>query len=158
MKLNNNQEAFVSLVKAGLWEQEVRLSPSDIIDYKEVYQIAEDQSVVGLVAAGLEHLKDVRAPKEDVLQFVGQALQLEQGNKTMNEFVARLIDLLRKKDIYTLLVKGQGIAQCYERPLWRATGDIDLLLSDTNYEKAKEALVPLASEVEKEFLSGTSGG
>ncbi len=150
-RADSNIEAFFALVKAGLWEVEARLSPSDIIDYKKVYQIAEEQSVVGLVAAGLEHLKDVRAPKEDVLQFVGQALQLEQSNKAMNEYLARLIERLRKEDVYAILVKGQGIAQCYEKPLWRASGDIDLLLSDTNYEKAKHVLLPLAVSVEDEY-------
>ncbi len=66
-------------------------------------------------------------------------------------FLARLVEKLRREDIYALLVKGQGIAQCYEKPLWRASGDVDLLLSDTNYEKAKKVLIPLAEDVEKEF-------
>ena len=44
---------------------------------------------------------------------------------------------LRLDGIYALIVKGQGIAQCYERPLWRTSGDIDLLLDEVNYEKAK---------------------
>lgn len=71
----------------------------------------------------------------------------------MNAFVASLIERLRKEDVYAILVKGQGIAQCYEKPLWRASGDVDLLLSDTNYEKAKEVLLPLATDVEDEYKS-----
>ena len=55
--------------------------------------------------------------------YIGQTLQIEQRNRAINEFVARLIGELRKADVYTLLVKEQGIAQCYERPLWRACGD-----------------------------------
>lgn len=151
MKLNDNQKAFFALVKAGLWEKECRFLTFEKIDFKEVYRIAEEQSVVGLVAAGFEQLTDVKAPKEDVLQFVGQALQLEQSNKSMNEYEAWLIDYLRNKDVYTVLVKGQGIAQCYQKPLWRACGDIDLLLSDSNYEKAKQVLMPLAIQVEDEY-------
>lgn len=52
-----------------------------------------------------------------------------------------------KEGIYTLLVKGQGVAQCYERPMWRASGDVDFLLSSDNYEKAKEILSTMASHV-----------
>ena len=78
---------------------------------------------------------------------------LEQQNKAMNAFVAKLIDDLRSKNIYAILVKGQGIAQCYEKPLWRASGDVDLLLSDDDYEKAKEVLLPNAIDVEPEFKS-----
>lgn len=151
MILDKNQKAFIELLRAGLWGKNARLSASDTIDYKLIYKRAEEQSVVGLIAAGLEHSKDVRAPKEDVLQFVGQALQLEQSNTVLNNYVASLIDQLRSEDVYSVLVKGQGIAQCYERPLWRASGDIDLLLSDTNYEKAKQVLLPLAVNAEDEY-------
>jgi hypothetical protein len=42
------------------------------------------------------------------------------------------------------------VAQCYEKPLWRCAGDIDLLLSDENYTKAKSTLIPISSEVANE--------
>ena len=142
---------FFELLRAGLWEKEARLSVFDGIDFNDVYQIAEGQSVVGLVAAGMEHVTDVKIPQTTFLFFVGNAIQIEQRNKAMNAFVAELIERLRKADIYAILVKGQGIAQCYERPLWRACGDVDLLLSEENYEKAKALLVPLASDVETEY-------
>ena len=141
--LDNNKQAFLALVRAGLWETDVWLSQFNI-DFTRVQTLAEEQSVVGLVAAGLEHVVDVKVPKEDVLQFVGIALQLEQRNAAMNDFIRVLIDKMRHEDIYTLLIKGQGIAQCYERPLWRASGDVDFFLSDSNYYKAKEFLTPFA--------------
>ncbi len=150
MKLDNNNQSFLSLIKAGLWEKEVRLLRYDKIDFFSVYQLSEEQSVEGIIAAGIEHVVDTKVPKEDVLQFVGQALQLEQRNTAMNCFIAEIVDKMRKAGIYTLLIKGQGIAQCYNRPLWRACGDVDLFLSDDNYEKAREFLTPLASSVEKE--------
>jgi hypothetical protein len=65
-----------------------------------------------------------------------------------------LITKLRKADIYAILVKGQSLAQCYEKPLWRACGDVDLFLSDENYQKAKEFLIPSASSVEPEGVYG----
>jgi len=151
MSLDNNQEALFELVRAGLWEKEARLSKFNNIDYAAIMQLAEEQSVLGLVTAGLEQVKDVKVTQEWLLQFIGQTLQIEQQNKDMNVFLARLIELLRQQDVYAVLVKGQGIAQCYEKPLWRASGDVDLLLSDSNYEKAKKVLIPLADEVENEY-------
>ena len=148
--MDNNQKAFFELLRAGLWEKEVRLSPYNNIDYSVILNLAEEQSVVGLVAAGLEHVSDVKVPQQWALQFAGQTIQLEQRNKAMNAFVAKLIGMLRNEDIYTLLVKGQEIAQCYERPLWRACGDVDLYLSNDNYEKAKKLLLPIATNIEKE--------
>lgn len=144
--------AFFALLRAGLWDKEAFLSKYGDISAKTIYRLAEEQSVLGLVASGLEHVTDVNIPREEVLQFVGQTLQLEQQNKLMNEYLAKLIDKLRQHGVYTLLLKGQGIAQCYEKPLWRACGDIDLFLSEDNYKKAKAVLVPLASTVEGEFV------
>lgn len=151
--MDNNTLAFFELVRAGLWEKEARLSQFGNIDYATILRMAEEQSVVGLVTAGMERIADVKVPQAWVLQFVGETLQIEQQNKAMNEFVAQLIERLRKEDIYTILVKGQGIAQCYERPLWRASGDVDLLLSNDNYEKAKAVLIPQAIDVESEYKS-----
>lgn len=146
----NSHQAFFELLRAGLWEKEARLSRISEVNYDEIMRLTEEQSVVGLVTAGLEHVTDVKLPKDDVLKFVGKAVQLEQRNQAMNQFVGGLIEKLRKEDVYTLLLKGQGIAQCYERPLWRACGDVDLLLSDENYDKAKEFLIPLAGSVDSE--------
>lgn len=145
-----NYKAFLALVRAGLWEEDVLLSSFGDIDYKEVYRVAEEQSVVGLVAAGLEHVKDVKPPKDDILAFVGTALQIEQRNLSMNECVAWLIQKFKEEEIYALLVKGQGVAQCYERPFWRTAGDIDLLLDVSNYEKAKMILIPIAEHCDEE--------
>ncbi len=142
--INNNQQAFFALVRAGLWEKEVRLLPYGGIKWSEVYRLATEQSVLGLILAGLEH-SEVKPPKELLLQWIGEMQVIEQRNKAMNQFIANLVAKLREADIYTLLVKGQGIAQCYERPQWRACGDVDLLLSEHSYEEAKKILLPLAS-------------
>lgn len=145
-----NRDTFFALVRAGLWERKVRLSPSAIIDFKEVLRIAEEQAVVGLVTAGLEHVEGYRVPQADVLTIAGRALQIEQQNMAMNHFVAGLFAKLQAENINALLVKGQGIAKCYEKPLWRVCGDVDLLLDEENYEKAKVILFPLADHVEEE--------
>lgn len=146
MNLDNNCQTFLALVKAGLWEKDVELRQYETTDYDEILHLAEEQNVIGLVTAGIEHIQDVKVPQQYTLQFVGQSLQIEQQNLAMNSFISGLIEKMRKADIYTLLVKGQGIAQCYEKPLWRSSGDVDLLLSDSNYEEAKGVLLPLASD------------
>lgn len=108
--------------------------------------------MVGLVAAGLEQAKEVQFPKEDVLTIVGEALQLEQRNTAMNSFIGVIVEKMTKAGIYTLLVKGQGIAQCYAKPQWRVCGDVDLLLSPDNYNKAKNFITPLATYIDEEDL------
>ena len=149
--MSNNQQAFLALVRAGLWEKEARLLPFGQISFEEIVRLAEEQSVLGLVSAGIEHVSDVVVPKETRLAIAGRVLTMEQRNVAMNGFIGLMIEKMRLRGgITTLLVKGQGIAQCYERPLWRACGDVDFFLHEENYEKAKQFLEPLASEVEKE--------
>lgn len=152
MKSDKNIAAFFALLRAGLWEKEVRLAPYGEIDFQAILDLSEEQSVVGLLAAGLGHVVDGRPAKKDVLQFIGRTVQLEQRNQAMNYFICVLVEKMREAGIYTVLVKGQGVAQCYARPLWRSCGDVDFFLNDKNYEKAKTYLTPLASTVEKEYF------
>ncbi|WP_028907744.1 nucleotidyltransferase family protein [Xylanibacter ruminicola] len=151
---SNNIDTFFELLRAGLWESDAQILQYGKIDYNEIMRIADEQSVMGLITAGMDHVQDVKVPQEVSLQFIGQTLQIEQQNIAMNSFIANLIERLRNKDIYALLLKGQGVAQCYERPLWRCGGDVDLFLNDSGYTKAKDFLLPIASSVEPEGKKG----
>ena len=81
MKFNNNTQAFFSLVKAGLWEggnvnYNLNHNLFEGVDWGVVYRLAEEQAVVGLVAAGIDHVVDVKVPQAWALQFAGQTIQL----------------------------------------------------------------------------------
>lgn len=149
MENKNNIQAFLELVRTGLWGKNLDLRIDETTDWQEVYRLATEQSVLGLVLDGLEH-SDVKPPQVLLLQWIGEVQMIEQRNKAMNQFVAELIEKMRAADIYAILVKGQGVAQCYEKPLWRPSGDVDLLLSEVNYKKAKELLLPLSSSNKNE--------
>ena len=159
----DNNRAFFALLRAGLFPVHgegfmVHDSFFKDVDWEKIYKLSQEQSVQGVVLQGIEWFKnhnlnadlDLNIPQILLLQWIGEVQVIEQRNKEMNAFIADLIEKLQKNDIYALLVKGQGVAQCYEKPLWRSCGDVDLFLSDNNYEKAKKLLIPLASSVEKE--------
>lgn len=134
--------SFFALVRAGLWEKEVQLLSYGEVNFAELLNFAEAQSVVGLLIAGIEHVVDTKPQKKDVIQFIGRTIQTEQQNDAMNIFIRTIVKKMRDAGIDTVLVKGQGIGQCYSRPLWRSCGDVDLFFDEENYEKAK-AFVPL---------------
>lgn len=144
---DNTIEAFFALVRAGLWSdgnQKIRINGTT--DWNEVHQLAQEQSVLGLVLAGLEQYKNLNVNfdvnQKLLLQWIGEVQLIEQRNKAMNVYIAELIEEMRSVGIYTLLMKGQGLAQCYNLPNWRSSGDVDLLLSKDNYEKAKAFILP----------------
>lgn len=107
----------------------------DPIDFAAVARMAEAHGVLGLLAAGLEH-SDVKVSQKAVLNVVGTALQIEQRNDAMSKFTADAVTRMQEEGLHPLLVKGQGLAQCYERPQWRASGDIDFFFSQEEYPKA----------------------
>lgn len=155
--MNNTQTVFLELVKAGLWgdgNSDLRIDGTT--DWSEVYRLATEQSVLGLVLDGLEQYKNLNVNldvnQKLLLQWIGEVQLIEQRNKAMNQFLAELVEKMRKTGIYSLLVKGQGIAQCYKKPLWRSSGDVDLFLSEDNYTKAKALLLSLALSVEEEYV------
>lgn len=174
MAQDNNVKAFLALLRAGLWEQ-VNDNVNDnenfvdglSVNWADVIRLAEEQSVVGIVAAGVERLSDysffaesdvtsrcsvpfLGIPLTEKLTLLGKCQLIEQRNAVMNQFVADLLEQLRENGINVLLVKGQGVAQCYEKPQWRASGDVDLLLDEENYEKTIDYLTLLSSTSKRE--------
>ena len=157
--MDNNHQIFFELLKAGLWGGQSLVTGSKFqvpseVDWEKVYQLAQEQSVQGIVLQGIEELKakgiELGVPKVLLLQWIGEVQVIEQRNKEMNVFLASLSNKLKAAQIKALLVKGQGIAQCYEHPLWRACGDVDFLLDNENYEKGKDFLSGIAQDVHKE--------
>lgn len=146
----NLQDCFWELLRSGLWEHGISITAFDPIDFAALYDLAESQAVVGLIAAGLEHVEDRKVMKVEALPFMKKVFSMEGRNAGMNQFIAGLIAKMREAGISALLVKGQGIAQCYSRPQWRSAGDVDLFLEEPNYTEAKRLLKPLASSIEIE--------
>lgn len=84
----NIRKAFLELVKAGLWGNgNPKIQIDGTTDWQEVYRLASEQSVLGLVLARLEH-SDVKPPKVLLLQWIGEVQMIEQRNKAMNAFVS----------------------------------------------------------------------
>ncbi len=147
-----NREVFFALIRAGLWDNYESVCGEGLsVNGSDMLRLAEEQSVMGLMAAGIEKLTAFSIPLTEKLTLLGKCQLIEQRNIAMDSFVAELMQRLHETGIKAVLLKGQGIAQCYAKPLWRSSGDVDLLLDEENYKKAKELLLPMASEAGKEF-------
>ncbi len=153
---SSNSLAFISLVKAGLWKKEARLSCYAPFDFVAVFNMAKEQTVLGLLMEGIDFWKKQDDYNPDLLPYrlllkwIPLLHKTEQKNLQMNAFIERLFRFLEKNQIDAVLMKGQGIAQCYDNPLWRTCGDIDLMLDEDNYRKAKLSLAPMITSVVEE--------
>ena len=149
-RLSRKEQRFFALLRAGIWntvpERELF---ADKVDWYEIYTLAADQAVVGNVTDGINHLpEDLMPQAEELDPFLGDIMGTEQRNHQLNSFIPFLFKAL--KDIPVVLIKGQSIALDYPEPSRRQPGDIDLLLMPSEYDKAKEILIPKASTVEEE--------
>lgn len=141
-------EAFFALLKAGLWGRGIRLAHLGADGFGEVCRIAAEQSVCGLVAEGLELLEGIDVSELDTTSLLTSLIVMERRNEEMNALVGRLVRRLESCSVRPVLVKGQGVAQCYGKPLWRMCGDVDFLLdAEKGYGPAKDILSPLASSI-----------
>ena len=146
MKLRAHEEAFFALVRAGLWEKQVALGPlAGQLDYEALFKLSAQQWMNGIVTAGMGRATDMHLPESVFCATTANMLRLEARNTQMNALIASLWQKLQAAGLEVLLVKGQGVAQCYERPLWRTSGDIDMLMDAPTYHQAKKLLLPLAT-------------
>lgn len=107
--IDNAIDSFFELVRVGLWRNgKPNIRIEGTTDWQEVYRLASEQSVLGLVLDGLEH-SEMKPPKVVLLQWIGELQMIEKRNRFMNQFVAELVEKMRAADIYAILVKGQEL-------------------------------------------------
>jgi hypothetical protein len=128
MEWTATHRAFFALLRAGLWNREpddecFPLSPEI---WKQVYKLAHQQAVQGVVYDGVIHLPNHYFPPKDLLlKWVVSVDAIENRNKRMNQDAGVLYAFFKKNHITLFLMKGQGLAFCYDNPLHRVCGDMD---------------------------------
>lgn len=147
---------FFILLRTGLWQRvEEELSPEP--DWPYILRLSCEQTVQGIVADGIALYRSVHpdcAPPSDVLDnFFSQTAQIIRQNYKVNLVQAKLSLLLKEKQIFHVVLKGQGAAQNYPKPLLRCSGDIDFFFAEKDYQDAKLLLRPLASSTEEKPYS-----
>lgn len=146
-KTDNSINVFFALLKAGLWGESVRLLPFGNIDYNALFELSKEQCVVGLITDGLGRVEDFKVQKKDALPFMQKVVSVEKRNARMDEFIASIVKKMKEDGIRSYVVKGQGIAQCYERPQWRMSGDIDFLFDEKNFSLAVDFFKKLSPQM-----------
>lgn len=143
------QRQFLALVRSGLWGgmPEPNLFKGNV-DWAVLIELAKQQTVVGLLTDVVVKLpENLKPPKPLYFSLVMMTGKIEQENKRMNGFAEFLQGKLAMQGVHTLLLKGQGVAQCYRSPLYRQSGDIDLFIIDKEqYRVAKKYLAGFAKD------------
>jgi hypothetical protein len=147
------KQAFFSLLRAGLW----KTVPDSSFDLDEeawdrLFDMARAQTVEALVYDGILLLPPDRfPPKPLLLKWTVIVDRIEKRNARMNQSIEELNDCFTAEGVSPLLLKGQGVAACYEEPAHRLCGDVDL------YFRNKEAYAKALKSVEKRNIKVSIG-
>ena len=165
--LNKEQRDLFLLVKCALWNDGQTACDVCDVDWGEVYTLAKEQCLIGIVADSFRWLDKGQCDGGERLKWLAYVVRLERKNREMDGLVDRLFDKFRRMGLSPVLMKGQAFAANYPFPLHRQCGDIDVYFKQrTDCGKAiawaskvdKDSAVSLDNKRERKHFSFSIGG
>lgn len=127
MTLNKIENAFFELLRIALGTQDKMTVALNDAEWKDVAQMAVKQSVLGILFTAVETLPEEQRPYNDLyIDMYKWVDTIEQRNEHMNKLTASVSNRFRKDGFPNCILKGQGVALLYPKPLRRHSGDIDI--------------------------------
>ncbi|MBO7416871.1 MAG: nucleotidyltransferase family protein [Bacteroidaceae bacterium] len=121
-----NQDFFM-LLRLGLGLNHDFSSKPTPDEWAHIYQIAQNQSLLGITYNAINSLEpDIRPPMDISIQLTIHAENIRGYNKLMNAESARLTSFFEAQGHNTVILKGQANARLYPDVLSRQPGDIDI--------------------------------
>lgn len=152
-------EQLFNLVKSALWQTPADASLfSPQTDWQALYKLARKQTVSGIAYDAMLTLPaNLQPPRPLLLQWSNALMMCEDNNHLLNTRIETLFGHYEAVGIKPILLKGQGVAQCYPHPEHRQPGDIDVYVGKEDYERANQLLIVLGGEVEQESIKHSHG-
>lgn len=124
------QELFFELIRVAIGSQDTLSRPPSAEEWKQLYDMAKKQSLVGICFAGVQRLQQHRQepPEMLYLTWMGMAAKIQQRNEVVNRQCVDLQKRLSSDGFESSILKGQGIGSLYGQQLsvLRQSGDIDV--------------------------------
>ncbi|HET7108310.1 MAG TPA: nucleotidyltransferase family protein [Candidatus Acidoferrum sp.] len=117
------------------------------LDWQLTLQLAEEHSVLGLVASRLRESGHAEMPAEAWEQLLGSMRTQHLFTLSMTAELFRILDAFAQENIETILVKGPVVSfLAFGDPAVRSYVDLDLLVRDSAILRASRILVALGFE------------
>jgi len=124
--MNKLQTDLLQLLRCGLWQDKQLAFSLHDVAWNELYQLAKEQCVIGVVADSFRLLEEKQCSGDEKLRSLGYVVRLEQKNRYVNELVYKLFHKFQAMGLSPVLMKGQAFAANYSYSLHRQCGDIDI--------------------------------
>lgn len=118
------------LVRVGL--KNSKLSLIKDVEWAELFRMAQDQGLVGVVLDGINRCFESRVCLDmdfyTKMDFIGLVTQMEQQYQLHEKNLRELAAFYQKHGIKMMVLKGYGLSKNYPVPSHRPCGDIDIYL------------------------------
>ena len=136
------QRALTALVGSGLSgvpADRTLLSGLSAADWEDLYTLAKQHTVTGLLYAGLQLFPDgAGIPEEILLRLVARIGKVSNHGKSMRNRAVALTDYCSGKGLHPVVMKGVETAAYYPDPDLRLYGDVDLYFAPEEFDRAAE--------------------
>lgn len=126
--MTENHRVLLSLIGSALGNTNVDFKCFRI-HWEELYVLALEQGVQGIVFDSLEKLQyDMRPPKDLLLKWIANITVMERTYATYVSTIQEIADIIKAEDLAMLVLKGYGCSLNYPIPHRRPCGDIDIFV------------------------------
>lgn len=154
--MTKTERAYIDLLRHALWGETVdscSVSPRELVCLANV-QKTRPLILDVLMRSGIEVDEEL---SNEIENFI---IKSASSHLLQDRLLSSLVLALRKSGINAVLLKGEGIANCYPSLYLRECGDIDLYVDESDYKKACEIVrkemdgnnTPESLESDKHFL------
>jgi hypothetical protein len=158
--VNKNGDILLKLVRMAMgWESDFSL-PEDI-DWRRVFEHAQEQGVNAIVLDGLEKYMNNTShklnakDKQFILEAIGNLQLIEFNNQKQLSALLKLSEILNNKGIPFMIMKGFACAQYYPNSKHRTCGDIDIY-TWKRFNDSNQALEDAGVPVEPDYYRHTA--
>ena len=121
-----SEDAFFRLLRVCVGTSTEGVGDISPALWNEIYEMARQQSLLGIVFYGLQKSASNSIEKSLLLQWFAVNEQIRQRNAVMYRQSARVSERLLQDGFRSCILKGQGNAMMYPDPYIRMSGDIDV--------------------------------
>ena len=126
--MTENHRVLLSLIGSALGNSNVDFKCFRI-HWEDLYVLALEQGVQGIVFDSLEKLQyDMRPPKDLLLKWIANITVMERTYTAYVSTIQEIADIIKAEDLAMLVLKGYGCSLNYPIPHRRPCGDIDIFV------------------------------
>ena len=130
-------ETIFEFIRFSLNDQMREFESVEDVDWEELFNFAQKQTIIGVLFAGVEKMPEgKRPPKSVLMKWFMMVERIKATNEKLNKAAIEVTSRFQKDGFRGCVLKGQGIACLYPNPFVRTAGDIDIWIDSDKDEIA----------------------